>query len=98
MYSGTLCTFIRKKKRKKEILAKNIQNEENVKNVQEINNTQYPDHVEQVDIEKIDMSEVYEKGEEIPCTEKDIETQEKNRNADTRKKRKMNLRKSILKS
>ena len=62
------------KKAKKEILAKNIQNEENVKNVQEINNTQYPDHVEQADIEKIDMSEVYE---EIPCTEKDIETQEK---------------------
>lgn len=65
------------KKAKKEILAKNIKNEENVKNVQEINNTQYPDHVEQADIEKIDMSEVYEKGEEIPCTEKDIETQEK---------------------
>lgn len=65
------------KKAKKEILAKKIQNEENVKNVQEINNTQYPDHVEQADIEKIDMSEVYEKGEEIPCTEKDIETQEK---------------------
>ncbi|MDK8253116.1 MAG: sortase [Dialister micraerophilus] len=55
------------KKAKKEILAKNIQNEENVKNVQEINNTQYPDHVEQAD----------EEGEEIPCTEKDFETQEK---------------------